>query len=382
MRSSFKMLCHATHTHTVTHLTTQLQRQQHTMAHFTDLPLLVPFPRTPFQQQQRVTIQLPPPTASSHSSPIAICIYIPVVTSNTRVGEVKGALFQALALAPAVNTTTISVPTISRSNEPWCNLTLGEAPTFHPAAQKSDVQTVLTRGPNCYVLLPAELQGQGSNTFLDDNDLVSVAPQEWRLVPAHELPPARFLVRVTGTRKKTDAFGKEYVAYEITVKNGLLAWQLSKRYSDFTTLHERLKRHEQQQQQQFRQQGEEISLLPLPQLPSKLFQAVQGRQERLEAYLQQVVDRPFSMESPHVLAFLGILSSMSAELSSLHTNISNTTTNTGNKKRQILHISALGKTLQMGDIVLFQCAHNMAGLQRNMTRSEWDHGRFVGRTYG
>ncbi|KAM3578059.1 hypothetical protein VYU27_000159 [Nannochloropsis oceanica] len=353
------------------------------MAHFTDLPLLVPFPpfpRTPLHQQ-RVLIQLPPSTGSSLFSPIVICIYLPESTSKTRVGEVKGALFQALALAPAVTTTTTSVPE-SQSNESWCNLTLGKAPTFHPTAKQSDVQPLLTRGPNCYVLLPAELQGQGSITFLDDNDLVSVAPREWCLMPANELPPARFLVRITSTRRKMDAFGKEYVAYDITVKNGLLAWQLCKRYSDFAVMHERLNKHEQQQRQQLQQQGEETILLPLPHLPSKLFQAVQGRKERLEVYLQQVVDRPFSKENPHVLAFLGILSSMSAKLYSIHTDISNTTNNTSRKKRQILHISALGKTLQMGDIVLFQCAHNMAGLQRNVTRSEWDHALVVKRQDG
>ena len=176
-----------------------------------------------------------------------------------------------------------------------------------------------------------------------------------------------------------DAFGKEYVAFEITVKNGLLTWQLSKRYSDFAAMHEKLKKHEQQQQQQqlLQQQEGQVSSSPLPDLPPKLFQGVQGRQERLEAYLQQVVDRPMAMENPHVLAFLGILSSMSANLSSLDADPpqdTTTTTTIKKKKRQILHISALKKTLQMGDIALFQCAHSLAGLQRTVTRAEWDHG--------
>lgn len=148
------------------------------------------------------------------------------------------------------------------------------------------MQPLLTRGPDCYVLLLTKLKGEAANTLLDDKELVAVGQQEWRLVPAHELPPARFLVRVTGTRKRTDAFGKEYVAYEITVKNGLLTWQLSKRYSDFAAMHEKLKKHEQQQQQQQQKQGEETAASPLPDLPPKLFQNVQGRQERLEMYPQ------------------------------------------------------------------------------------------------
>jgi hypothetical protein len=227
------------------------------------------------------------------------------------------------------------------------------------------VQPLLTRGPDCYGLLLTKLKGEAANIFLADKELVAGAPQEWRVVPAHELPPARFLVRVTGTRKRMDAFGKEHVAYEITVKNGLLTWQLSKRYSDFAALHEKLKKHEQQMQQ------EESASFPLPDLPPKLFQNAQGRQERLETYLQQAVDRRFSMENPHLLAFLGILSTMSAELSSLDAD---TTASTTQKNRQVLHISALKKTLQMGDILLFQCAHNLAGLQRTVTGAEWDHG--------
>jgi hypothetical protein len=144
-----------------------------------------------------------------------------------------------------------------------------------------------------------------------------------------------------------------------------LTWQLSKRYSDFAALHEKLKKHEQQMQQ------EESASFPLPDLPPKLFQNAQGRQERLETYLQQAADRRFSMENPHLLAFLGILSTMSAELSSLDAD---TTASTTKKNRQVLHISALKKTLQMGDILLFQCAHNLAGLQRTVTGAEWDHG--------
>jgi len=380
---AFKLspVIHPTHTHTTNHIVQhrQQEQRQHAMdPAAADLPLLVPFPRTPFHPQ-RVTILLPSSASSSSLSPSGCSIRLPAGTSSTRVGEVKTALFQALAMAPAAATTTSSSSSSSSSNEPWCTLTLGKPPAFHPAAQRSDVQPLLTRGPDSYVLLLTKLKGETANTFLDDKEFVAVGQQEWRLVPAHELPPARFLVRVTGTRRNMDAFGKEYIAYEITVKNGLLTWQLSKRYSDFAAMHEKLKKHEQQQQQQQQKQGEEVAAFPLPDLPPKLFQNVQGRQERLETYLQQVVDRPFSMENPHVLAFLGILSSMSAELSALDANTDINDTTSKMKKRQVLHISALKKTLQMGDIVLFQCAHNLAGLQRTVTRAEWDHGRFLGR---
>jgi hypothetical protein len=40
---------------------------------------------------------------------------------------------------------------------------------------------------------------------------------------------------------------------------------------------------------------------------------------------------------------------------------------------QVVHMDVLPTTLQWGDIILFRCAHVYAGLQRVVTRAEWDH---------
>ncbi len=183
--------------------------------------------------------------------------------------------------------------------------------------------------------------------------------------------PTPFCIRSTGYTTMVDAFGKEYIAYNITVRNGLLEWHLSKRFSQFAALHEDLKLEE-----------HEPGSTPLPPLPPKrlLYQpphVLQDRQCKLEAYLQALLDRPMAMENLHVLSFLGIVSSM--RVSELASGAARTSgaQNRGQKPRQVLHVSALARELELGDLILFQCAHRLANLQRILTGAEWDHGEEV-----
>lgn len=48
-----------------------------------------------------------------------------------------------------------------------------------------------------------------------------------------------------------------------------------------------------------------------------------------------------------------------------------------------MHLCTLTKSVDSGDIILFRCAHIYAGLQRAVTRGEWDHvALVVDRGYG
>jgi hypothetical protein len=44
-----------------------------------------------------------------------------------------------------------------------------------------------------------------------------------------------------------------------------------------------------------------------------------------------------------------------------------------NNGREVIHISTVATTAEAGDILIFQCNHAAAGLQRVLTSSEWDH---------
>ena len=51
--------------------------------------------------------------------------------------------------------------------------------------------------------------------------------------------------------------------------------------------------------------------------------------------------------------------------------------------RPVLHITKLREHLEWGDIVLFRSNNSLSGLQRSVTRAEWDHVALVVRSpYG
>lgn len=169
--------------------------------------------------------------------------------------------------------------------------------------------------------------------------------------------------RTRQRRKSIDGLGKPYVAYQFIVKHAKLEWALAKRFSEFAALHERLKAAKVDDPLRL----EAGSLPPLP--PSwpkpSTEQGIEERRLRLERYLQALVAAPGAMENPHILGFLGIMNPRN--------DLPLEDPLRPGRKRRVVHVSLLPTTLRWGDIVLFRCAHVYAGLQRAVTRAEWDH---------
>lgn len=153
------------------------------------------------------------------------------------------------------------------------------------------------------------------------------------------------------------------MAYTFVVSHAKLQWTLAKRFSEFVALHERLRSAKIDDPVRL----EASSLPPLP--PSwpkpSTEQGIDERRQRLERYLQALVAAPGAMENPFILGFLGIMNP--------RTDLPVEDPLRPGRKRRVVHMSTLPTTLRWGDIVLFRCAHIYAGLQRAVTRAEWDH---------
>ena len=119
-----------------------------------------------------------------------------------------------------------------------------------------------------------------------------------------------------------------------------------------------------------------IPKILLPKLPSKKLrhseEVITERAQKLDKYLNDLVLIPEAMQNVHVLSFLGVMSTSRSEMPKSVPKVDE-----GSKPRQVIHLSALRRHLSAGDIVLFKCAHTVAGLQRSVTGAEWDHGTYA-----
>ena len=158
--------------------------------------------------------------------------------------------------------------------------------------------------------------------------------------------------------RKHDPSGHLYTSYLMQVRLNGMKWQISRRYSDFSMLNRALKC-------KFAATAK-AGKIPWPSLPPKerikrhsnSDRVIKVRLKKLCKYIQAVTSLLFIMQDPPVelLEFLGIARQET-------------------EREETVHIHALEpeSVLKYGDVILFKCSHGGAKLQRNLTRSAWDH---------
>jgi len=163
---------------------------------------------------------------------------------------------------------------------------------------------------------------------------------------------------ITSTKKMKD-IKRYYVAYKIHCDNGAFSWSVSRRYSEFQSLHKRL----------LSKFGDTMNSLSLPPFPSQTFGkaselAVLRRRAAFEAYIHRMLTVPPISKSIELMSFLGVTdSSFKGEHGTIF--------------GQTMSFQEMLPMLDIGDIILFQNRSLTASVQRVVTRSEYDHVAFV-----
>lgn len=138
-----------------------------------------------------ITVSLPLPC-----SPYTCDIVIPR-SSSLHVGNIKAALFDALALAPQ-RTASDSGP-VAKMEGAWCTFYVGQRPKFNKAAQRTDVDTLLAYGSQCYRFI-VKWPGCEAGMHLHEDICVPFGRHHWYLVPLSDSLSSRFLIQMTGRR--------------------------------------------------------------------------------------------------------------------------------------------------------------------------------------
>lgn len=171
------------------------------------------------------------------------------------------------------------------------------------------------------------------------------------LLPKDALPLVHS--RIMHTREARDAFNKPYTAFCVKVRFDSTQWAIWRRYNDFKKLHEDLAA------------DPSINSRSLPRLPPpkhtarRTVEFVEHRRAKLDRYLQGLLSVNEVAASVPLMSFLGVLSTARHDRS--------------DDSRKLLHVTRLNEFVQPGDILLFACNNVLSGLQRTVTRSEWDH---------
>ncbi|ETW10303.1 hypothetical protein H310_00643 [Aphanomyces invadans] len=187
----------------------------------------------------------------------------------------------------------------------------------------------------------------------------SVVCVEVRHVQA--MPPPPLVVSILSTvNKVSDLSQKEYTAYKIQVEFNGLAWTVDRRYKQFYALHDALVREADYPYKMYLP-----ALPPRRALTPKKGSFVAKRQQRLEAYLQDLVALPNLAEDVRVMGFLGMVST--ARNSEMHPR----------DTRSVVHVSALHTALEYGDILLFKTRFGTSKVQRKLTGARYDHAAIV-----
>jgi len=146
--------------------------------------------------------------------------------------------------------------------------------------------------------------------------------------------------------RMTQRWTKNYVEYKINVQSNSLTWELHKRYSQWSALHKQLS------------QDADLKGLLLK-LPSKHLignlntEVVEQRCAALKDYLREIMKKPKLQMNPHVLVFLGALSS--------------------SRNQTRLYLDKVCEIVNQGDLILFRTDGVLQGIQRAVTNSEYDH---------
>ncbi|RHY34703.1 hypothetical protein DYB32_000733 [Aphanomyces invadans] len=142
-----------------------------------------------------------------------------------------------------------------------------------------------------------------------------------------------------------------FCAYKIQVEFNGLAWTVDRRYKQFYALHDALVREADYPYKMYLP-----ALPPRRALTPKKGSFVAKRQQRLEAYLQDLVALPNLAEDVRVMGFLGMVST--ARNSEMHPR----------DTRSVVHVSALHTALEYGDILLFKTRFGTSKVQRKVKR--------------
>ena len=167
-------------------------------------------------------------------------------------------------------------------------------------------------------------------------------------LPEPSVVPSPLKATVYWHRLVRDQSPQPFVEYRIDCSFGDQDWRTWRRFSEFAALRDSLRPD---------------FAAACVQLPSKSFarhatsDLVAGqRAAALSAWLGGVLNELAALESPTLLAFLGLVSIEPA-----------------NRGRQALHVRLIDRTAETGDLVLFRTRATVPALQRVVTRSKWDH---------
>lgn len=178
-----------------------------------------------------------------------------------------------------------------------------------------------------------------------------------------------------------------YVSYVFNLSQGEVTWKITKRYSQFHSLHTNL--YHQAIQSDSERESDALRLEQLPKMPEKnsLYsrydsrRVVDERKQELVDYLQALIDATRKRPNYILMRFLGMVGGPGAGVAGnggvedTHDSHGSGTgtckeSNTGSSR---VHILQLVAEVETGDIILFQSKSNMSTLQRQATGSKWDH---------
>ena len=158
--------------------------------------------------------------------------------------------------------------------------------------------------------------------------------------------------------RKHDPSGYVYTAYVLLIKLNGVEWEIARRYREFALLDKKLKERCSSVYKERCGQWPKLPFKERMKRHSNGPKTIKIRTNKLWNYIREITNDPVIMRDPPVelLEFLGIVRQEPV-------------------KEETIHIHQLKATnvLNPGDIVLFKCCHGGAKLQRNITRSSWDH---------
>ncbi|RHY38394.1 hypothetical protein DYB25_005144 [Aphanomyces astaci] len=200
-----------------------------------------------------------------------------------------------------------------------------------------------------------------------DTATSSVVCVEVRLIQS--MPPPPLVVSIVSTLTKvSDLSQKEYTVRPFEC-NGL-TWTVDRRYKQFYALHDDVLREAESPFKMY--------LPPLPPrraLTPKKGAFVAKRQQRLEAYLQDMVALPQLAQDVRVMVFLGrcclslFLSTMlMLWMCDVVVSTSRNAEMHPSDTRSVLHVSAVHTALEYGDVLLFKTRFGTSKVQRKKTR--------------
>jgi len=160
---------------------------------------------------------------------------------------------------------------------------------------------------------------------------------------------------------------RAHCMYSIRVRSGDLTWTVAKRYSEFASLHKKLKASFPRPYSKG-----EISAFPEKSFGSSCDPfVVESRMVGFNRYLHSILSISEINHSLHVLEFLGLLNINQQVLEKNDTRV---------PVAKEVNVVRIPEVVDIGDVILVRSKSTLAKVTRGLTRSPWDHVAMVVRS--